>query len=47
MNKLVFGNWKLYGDSEKLKSFVLKLKSNIDPKVLANCALFPPAIYLP
>lgn len=45
--KMVMGNWKMNGRLEGLTALIHDLLSNLPDDTDAECAVFPPSIYLP
>lgn len=45
--KIVMGNWKMNGQLASINTLLDELLTLLPPALAADCAVFPPAIYLP
>jgi triosephosphate isomerase len=45
--KIVAGNWKMNGNIIQISTLLQQLLDLVDKSMLAECLIFPPAIYLP
>lgn len=46
-NKIVAGNWKMYGNRAANEHLIDFIKAHYQPKPHLQCVLFPPFIYIP